>query len=135
MRQQTHQEKILRLEKTLSKLSYKEDSETIIEDCMLIASHLINAAMHKLNTLREDRDIKHNQLFGALKRENLLKDKSEETALLIQEIEQLRPSYVYGKGENGSAAKKAKEAYFKIKNICKEISEDKKDERKSENSS
>lgn len=135
MKIETHQKKIERFEGTIAKLNHKEDSETLIEDYMLTASHFINAAMHKLGTLREDKDIKHNQLFGLLKRENLLKDKSEEVSSLIQEIEQLRPSYVYGRGENGDAAKKAEGAFNKIKDICRDIlKEDKKDERKPENS-
>lgn len=131
----SHQKKIKRFEKTIAKLDYEEDSETLIEDYMLAASHLINAAMHKLGTLKEDKDIKHNQIFGLLKRENLLKDKSEEVSSLIQEIEQLRPSYVYGKGENGGAAKKAKEAFNRIKEVCEELlKEDKENERKPKNS-
>jgi len=135
MKIETHQKKIERFERTMAKLNPKEDSETLIEDYMLTASHFINAAMHKLGTLREDKDIKHNQLFGFLKRESLLKDKSEEVSSLIQEIEQLRPSYVYGKGENGNAAKKAEEAFNKVRSICKGIvEEDKKDEGKPENS-
>lgn len=135
MRIETHKKKIKRFEKTIAKLDYEEDSETLIEDYMLAASHLINAAMHKLGTLKEDKDIKHNQIFGFLKRENLLKDKSGEVSSLIQEIEQLRPSYVYGKGENGDAAKKAEEAFDKIKKVCEEVlKENKKDERKPKNS-
>ncbi len=97
MKLETHQKKIKRFEKTISKLDYTDDSEMLIEAYMLAAAHIINAAMHKLGALKEDKDIKHNQLFGFLKRENLLKEQSEEVASLIQEIEQLRPSYVYGK--------------------------------------
>ncbi len=135
MRVETHKKEIKRFEKTIAKLDYEEDSETLIEDYMLAASHLINAAMHKLGTLKEDKDIKHNQIFGFLKRENLLKGKSEEVSSLIQEIEQLRPSYVCGKGENGDAAKKAEEAFNKIKKVCEEIfKENKKDEGKPKNS-
>lgn len=82
---------------------------------------MINASMHKLGTLREDRDIKHNNLFGFIKRENSLKESSEEVADLIQQIEQLRPGYVYGKGENGDTAMKAKEAFDRIRKICNSI--------------
>jgi len=99
---------------------------------MLTASHLINAAMHKLGTLKQDKDIKHNQLAGFLKREKLLKQESEEISSLIQKIEQFRPSYVYGTGESIDAAIKSKESLNKIKKICEEII---KDERESKDSS
>lgn len=131
MKIENHEKKIKRLENTLSKLDFEEDSETIIEDCMLIASHLINSAMHKLGTLKQDKDIKHNQISGFLKRERLLKEESDETASLIQEIEQLRPSYVYGTGESTDAAIKSKESLDKIKEICSKIL---KNERKSKDS-
>lgn len=100
---------------------YDEDYETIIEDFMLAASHLINAAMHKLEKLKIDKDIKHNQLYGFLVNEKLLNEKSEELAELIQEIEQLRPSHVYGKGENGKTAREAKRLFDSIKKICFDI--------------
>src|SRR3989338_2442294 len=101
MKIEHHLRKIERMGKTIGKLNYEEDYETLIEDYMLISAHLINAAMHKLGTLKPDGDIKHNRLFGYLKNEKGLKDKSEGVAELVQEIEQLRPSHVYGKGENG----------------------------------
>lgn len=121
MRINNHIEKLRRFEKTIAKLDEKEDSETLIEDYMLASSHLVNAAMHALGTLREDRDIKHNDIFGFVKKENSLKASSDEVADLVQQIEQLRPSYVYGKGKNGDMAKKAKESFIKIKKICDTI--------------
>lgn len=136
MKIESHLKKIERFEKTIAKLDIDEDSETLIEDYMLVSSHFINAAMHKLETLREDKDIKHNNIFGFVKKEKSLKENSEEVADLVQQIEQLRPSYVYGKGENGDAARKAKEAFDKIKEICNKIlKKEGKDERKSKNSS
>lgn len=137
MRIENHLEKIKRFERTISKLDINEDSETLIEDYMLASSHFINAAMHKLGTLREDKDIKHNNLFGFVKKEKSLKERSEEVSNLIQQIEQLRPSYVYGKGENGKAARKARESFEKIRNICNKIikGEEEKNERKHKNSS
>ena len=135
MRIEHHENKIKRFEKTISKLDFEEDSETLIEDYMLAASHFINAAMHKLGTLKEDKDIKHNQLFGFLKRENPLKEKSQEVSSLIQTIEQLRPSYVYGKGESSEAAKEAFKSFEKIKKVCEEIlKRDKENEGKPEDS-
>ena len=48
-------------------------------------------------------------------------DKSKELAELIQQIEQLRPSHVYGKGKNGETAKICEELFNKIKEICDSI--------------
>ncbi len=121
MRIEHHLNKIERFQATLKKLDYKEDYETMIEDFMLASAHLINAAMHKLKTLPEDKDIKHNQLFGHLKREGALGTDSPAVSELIQQLEQLRPSHVYGKGENGGTAKKAEEFFLKIKSICEGI--------------
>jgi len=121
MKIEHHMNKVKRFEATISKLDYEEDYETLVEDHMLISAHLINAAMHRLGTLKESRDIKHNQLFSSLKKENMLKEKSEELASLVLSLENLRPSHVYGKGENGNTAKKAEEFYLKIKKICEGI--------------
>lgn len=121
MRIEHHLKKFRRFESTISKLDYDEDYETVIEDLMLAASHLINAAMHKLEKLKIDKDIKHNQLYGFLINEKLLNEKSEEVAELMQGIEQLRPSHVYGKGENGRTAREARKLFETIKKICLEI--------------
>lgn len=90
---------------------------------MKIEHHLnkikrFEATISKLGTLREDKDIKHNRLFGFLKREQALTEQSEEVAGLIQQLDQLRPSHVYGKGENGATARRAGEIFDKIKIIC-----------------
>ncbi len=121
MRIEHHLKKFRRFENTISKLDFNEDYETIIEDLMLAASHLINAAMHKLDKLKIDKDIKHNLLYGFLINENPLNEKSGEVAEFIQGIEQLRPSHVYGKGENGKTAKEAKKLFEAIKKICFDI--------------
>lgn len=124
MKIEHHLTKIERFEATIKKLDYQDDYETLIEAFLLAAAHFINAGMHKLNTLTPDKDIKHNQLFGFLKRENALGEPSEKVAELIQQLEQLRPSHVYGKGENGETAIKAKEIFDGIKAVCREILED-----------
>lgn len=118
MKIEHHLNKIERISKTLEKLNDHDDYETIIEDIMLLAAHYLNAAMHCFGTLKEDQDIKHNIIYGILLRENKLGDKSKELADLFLNIEELRPSHVYGKGKNGETAKSAKEAYIKIKEIC-----------------
>ena len=37
---------------------------------------------------------------------------------LMKKLDDLRPGHVYGSGENGGTAMKAKEYYQKIKSIC-----------------
>jgi len=126
MKIEHHLNKVRRFEATIARLDYEKDYETLIEDYLLVSAHLINAAMHKLETLKESKDIKHNLLFSFLKKENMLKEKSEEVATLILNLENLRPSHVYGKGENGKTAKKAEEFYLRIKEICENIINEKK---------
>lgn len=123
MKIEYHLGKVGRFEATIGKLDYEEDYETMIEDFLLAAAHLINASMHKLQSLKQDKDIRHNQLSGFLKRENALGEHSTGVSELIQQLEQLRPSHVYGKGENGETAKKAEEIFNQIKEICQEILE------------
>jgi len=121
MRAEHHIRKAERFNSTLKKLNYEEDYETMIEDFLLSAAHLINAAMHKQGTLPEDKDVKHNKLSGFVKNENALGNESEELANLMQQLEQLRPSHVYGKGENGETARKAEEIFDEIKTICSKL--------------
>ena len=123
MKTEHHMEKIRRFKATISKLDYKEDYETMIEDFLLVAAHFINAAMHNSGILAEDKDIKHNQLSGFLKRETVFGRDSEAVSELIQQLEQLRPSHVYGKGENGDTAKKAEEIFKEIEQICMKLME------------
>lgn len=121
MKTESHLKKMENFLRTIKKLDYSEDYETLIEDFLLAAAHLINAALHKSGLLREDNDIKHNRLYGFLKEGSRLGEKTEEVADLILSLEQLRPSHVYGKGENGKTAQKAEEAFNQIKNICEEV--------------
>jgi hypothetical protein len=121
MRIENHFEKINSLEGTLSKLDDSEDHETIVELCMLISAHYINAALHYMGRLRPDKDIKHNKLPGVLKREEYFDEKSTEISELFRELEEMRPSQVYGTGKNGNTAKLAKSIYLQIKEFCGEI--------------
>ena len=118
MRSDQHERKIKNLENSILKLNPSEDSELAIEGYVLIASHFINKAMHKVGTLAEDRDIKHNKLAGFDKNEKSLGAKSEEISFLMDTLENLRPSHVYGRGMNGRAAEKAKECIAEIKELC-----------------
>jgi len=121
MRTEYHLTKAKRFLATMSKLDYKEDYETLIEDYLLAAAHYINASLHKLHKVKEDKDVKHNQLSGFIRRENYFDENSAKISELIQQLEQLRPSHVYGKGENGNIAKKAEEIFLKIKIFCEEL--------------
>ncbi|HEX3012749.1 MAG TPA: hypothetical protein VHO92_00550 [Methanobacterium sp.] len=121
MRIEGHFEKINSLEGTLSKLDDNEDHETIVELCMLISAHYINAALHYTGRLRPDKDIKHNKLPGVLKREEYFDENSIKISELFRELEEMRPSQVYGTGKNGNTAKRAKSIYSKIKKFCMEI--------------
>ena len=121
MKIETHLEKIDHLEKTLEKLENHSDYEAIIELIILLSAHYINAAMHEVNTLRSDKDIKHNRLHGALLREKRLQEKSDSIAQALAKIERLRPKHVYGSGKNGNTAKLAKEQYKIIKVLCRGI--------------
>lgn len=103
------------------KLDDKTDYEAIIELIMLLASHYVNAAMHKLNTLRIDKDEKHNRMHRILVREKRLGNDSAEVWASIEKIENLRPKHVYGSGTNGKYAKEAKKQYDIIKKICRRI--------------
>ena len=87
---------------------------------MLISTHYINAALHKLEVVKENKDIKHNQIFSFLKEDKL----GKETEIIrgsMKKLDDLRPSHVYGKGENGEVAKKALEYYKEIQDACNKI--------------
>ena len=88
---------------------------------LLISAHYINAALHHTGRVRPDKDIKHNKLPGVLKREEYFDEKSIEISELFRELEDMRPSQVYGTGRNGDTAKLAKSAYLKIKDYCEGI--------------
>jgi hypothetical protein len=121
MKIDNHLEKIEHLESSLSKLGEDTDTEAIIELVMLITAHYVNATMHKLNTLRVEKDEKHNRMYRALIREKRLGEESNLIWTSLEIIEKLRPKHVYGKGSNGNAIKEAKKHYQIIKNICGRI--------------
>jgi hypothetical protein len=118
MRIEGHIEKIENLERTLSKLDNSEDHETIVELCILISAHYINAAIHSIGRLRPDKDLKHNRIPGIIKREEYFDSHSNEIADLLKELEDMRPSHIYGTGKNGSTALRAREILSAIKSYC-----------------
>lgn len=119
MKIDNHLRKAERLEKSVLKLdSPADDYEALVELYMLIAAHYINAALHQIGALNISKDVKHNRIFSFLIES---KHFGEETVIvrdLIKKLDDLRPSHIYGKGENGNTAKKAQEYYLGIKNIC-----------------
>lgn len=104
MKIENHLEKIEHLMGTLSKLDNNEDHETIVELSMLISAHYINAALHSTNRLRPDKDLKHNRIPGSIKRNNYFDEDSIWISDLFLELEEMRPSQVYGTGKNGETA-------------------------------
>ena len=118
MKTEGHIEKIERLEGTLSKLDNNEDHETIVELCILISAHYINAAIHSTGRLRPDKDLKHNRIPSIIKREEYFDSRSNEISDLLKELEELRPSHIYGTGKNGTTAIRAREILAAIKSYC-----------------
>lgn len=119
MKIENHLRKIDRLEKSILKLDNpNDDYEALVELYMLSAAHCINAALHQLKVLSISKDIKHNKLFGFLLGDKKLGDETEKIRDFIKRLDDLRPSHVYGKGENGQTAQKAREYYQKIKEVA-----------------
>ena len=124
MKVENHSKKIRHLENSASKLNLKEDYEALVELYMLISAHYINMVLHKLDVVKEYKDIRHNQLFSFLKEGEKLGKDTELVRDSMKKLDDLRPSYVYGKGENGDVAKKAVGYYKKIKDICGSIAQE-----------
>jgi len=121
MRIEGHLEKITSLQQTLTKLDDSEDHETVVELCLLISAHYINAALHSTGRLRPDKDIKHNRIPGSLKRENYFEEDSVKISELFEELENMRPGQIYGVGKNEKTAKRARFLYAKIMKYCEEV--------------
>ncbi len=116
-----HLEKVGRFKNTLKKLDDEEDHETVVELCVLIASHYVNAALHATGRLRQDKDIRHNRLEGFVRKEECFGEASSRLADLLGSLERLRPGQAYGRGRNGEVAKKAKELCAEIGRICEGV--------------
>ncbi len=121
MRIEGHIEKIEHLEGTLSKLDNSEDHETVVELCILISAHYINAAVHSTGRLRPDKDLKHNRIPGSIKREEYFESDSDKISDLMKELEDMRPSHIYGTGKNGSTARRAREILSLLKEFCERL--------------
>ena len=121
MKTSNHLTKIEHLENSALKLNFRDDYEALVEIYMLISAHCINAALHTLKAVKENKDIKHNQIFSFLKEGNKLGENTESIRDAMKRLDDLRPSHVYGKGENGETAKNAQECYNIIKEVCSKI--------------
>ena len=114
-----HLRKASRLESSILKLDNKEeDYEALVELSMLIAAHYANAALHKRGSVNVSKDIKHNKLFSFLKEDEKIGKDTPEIRDMMKRLDDLRPGHVYGRGENGHTAEKAKEYLDKIKQLC-----------------
>jgi hypothetical protein len=120
MKTESHLKKIEHLERTMKKLDYSEDYETLIEVYMLTSAHYINTALHKKGAVTEVRDVKHNRLFSFLNGEQLGVHTSE-IRDAVKKLEDMRPGHVYGTGDNGKSAKKAEQLFLTIQRRCSEI--------------
>lgn len=116
MKIEDHLQKSRTMERTLNKLDGESDYEAIIELCMLISAHYVNAALHKLRITPVDRDIKHNKLAGEIGRRRV--GGLLEVREAIDALEQLRPRHVYGKGSDGEVAKRALEMVGRVRGAC-----------------
>lgn len=119
MKKEDHLQKLKAIEGTLDKLNEEADYEAIVELCMLISAHYVNAAFHKLGITPVDRDTKHNKLAGEIERrrvEELLGVRE-----VIDALERLRPRHVYGKGSDGGVAKRALEMMGKVREACMRV--------------
>ena len=113
-----HLQKLRGMEKTLKKLDEETDYETIVELCMLISAHYVNAALHKLRITPADRDIKHNKLAGEIERRRV---RELGVRAAIDTLEQLRPRHVYGRGSDGGVAKRALKMIGEVREACMRV--------------
>jgi len=128
MKIEEHYDKAVRLEKTIAKLDFTDDCETVILNCMFAGTHLVNCLLHFFEVHDTDTDIVHSDLTR-IDRENYslvlpewdkkkLPSEVVETLKLLRSIEDLRPLYIRGKEVNSMAAKKSLAAYERIKDYA-----------------
>lgn len=120
-----HLSKAQRLENSMRKLSPAEDCETIIENCMLAGTHLINAALHKIKV--SEADIIHSDLLAIDRAKGLaiapgfdiVQAELKTAYSALQKIESVRPDFIRGDGECGSAlAEEMLGQYEALKQCC-----------------
>ena len=85
----------------------------IVEICVIAAANLTNAALHQIGHVPEDRDVKHQHLYGVLKRENPINEASD-LGSYHSELEQLKYSVTHGIERNGELARRALDILSKV---------------------
>ncbi|QGP90995.1 hypothetical protein MGLY_03180 [Neomoorella glycerini] len=94
MRVEDHIAKAKRIEDTMmQKLDLKEDYETVIENCMLAGTHLLNAVLHKLGITEDNFDLLHSD---KPKLDRQVDPEVAEIMAAMKYIEDLRPYHVRG---------------------------------------
>jgi hypothetical protein len=119
-----HVSKAMRIENTMKKLNPLDDCETIIENCMLAGTHLINASLHHLKI--SETDILHSDMVK-VDRSKLVVipilfqiDSIElKTAFnALRKIEAVRPEFIRGDRECSSVAMETLGQYLLLKENC-----------------
>ena len=87
-----------------------------IEVCVVAAANLTNAALHRTGHVLKDRDIKHQHLYGLLKREAPFGEASE-LGSYHNELEQLKYSVTHGIERDSGLAERALELFEKVQTI------------------
>lgn len=95
----------------------REHRRAIVEICVIAAANLTNAALHRVGHVPDDRDIKHQHLYGLLKRERPF-DGAEELSLHHNELEQLKYSVTHGVEKDAELAKKALDLLSKVEAVA-----------------
>lgn len=120
-----HLKKAARLEDTMRKLSAADDGETIIENCMLAGTHLVNAALHHARV--SEADIIHSDLLAIDRKKGLAiapgfpVERAELKAAFeaLAKIESVRPAYIRGNRDCTAAlATEILQAYDRLKTSC-----------------
>jgi hypothetical protein len=120
-----HLKKAARLEDTMRKLDMAKDGETIIENCMLAGTHLVNAALHHSGASAAD--IIHSDLLAIDRRKGLAIAPTfviEHAELKVAfealgKIEGVRPEYIRGPSDcTAKLAADIMEAYDVLKKSC-----------------
>jgi len=102
MKTHQHAERAERVLRSMQKLG-PGDYEMQIEAAMIAGTQLFNVCLHKLGVTAEADDIMHSEYLSGHQRIRI-KLLSPGLAELLDEIEQLRPTYVRGDFEQGEKA-------------------------------
>jgi hypothetical protein len=125
-----HLDKAARLEKTMRKLDHAEDCETIIENCMLAGTHLLNAALHDAKV--SEADLIHSDLLAIDRvkglaiapRFEIVQPELRAAFSALQKIESVRPEFIRGERQCTAAlAAETLDQYELLKRSCAALGE------------